>query len=258
MPDMFDNTPSADADVLERRRTERKSAPVEVPIRAEVVGTNESTDIYLCLLDVSDTGWRINSSEALPVGVPFNLRIHRRELGAEATGGEDDYLEASVTVPWQTELRGGAWVAGLHFTEPTRDTKEVLSSLVEDGASDATRRLRFRLRQAVRVEFRIADDEPWQHAVAIEISPDGIRMRSTTWPDDAGRCQVRIIPQGTLPQVIVNGRVVWCKTLGQSAHDVGLRFDDISPTDARIIQQHIYTVSSAMTTGTAKKPRAGG
>jgi hypothetical protein len=229
-------------DILERRRADRKPPPTEKPVRATVEASEAPTaEMYLCLLDVSETGWRVNTSRELPRNQAVKLRIPLRDLGfASSEGG---YFETPVLVPWQRALEGGAWMAGLHFVNSSPETVELARQLCDEATIDARRRLRLGLRRFLEVKFRQQPTDPWRPCVALELSAEALHVRLPQVAYQEELFELDIKPSGNLPPLSVLGRVIWSRELGPQVHDVGLRFEMMTDDDAAIVAQYIAACS---------------
>lgn len=217
----------------ERRTTRRVGCDLNHSVSARVeVDGQPSLPLALYLLDMSEGGMRINMDRELPSGQIFTLYVSLAGLGGE---GE---FRTSCEVAWQKGLLGEAWVAGLRFTEMSPKDGELLRSTL-DRFEGPNRRLRFRLRSVVPVSVRFEDD--WFYMTATELSPEGLRIRTTPVPWLAPGCELSLwLHLGSeWPLEPLDAEVLWREEVWRDRIEVGFRFLDLAEDEALLIKSYI-------------------
>ncbi len=217
----------------ERRTTRRVGCDLNHSVSATVeVDGQQSYPVALYLLDMSEGGMRINMDRQLPTEKPFTLCVNLVGLGGS---GE---FRTTCEVAWQKGLLGEAWVAGLRFTTMTEADGDRLRSTISqfDGPN---RRLRFRLRSVVPVSVRFEDD--WFYMTATELSPEGLRIRTTPVPWLSPGCELSLwLHLGSeWPLEPLDAEVLWREEVWRDRIEVGFRFLDLTEDDALLIQSYI-------------------
>ncbi len=223
---------------MEWSHKDRRSSPRvgcdlnhSVTARFAVAGQSE-VPVALYLLDLSEGGMRINLDRELPAGQDFELIVSMASLGQE---GE---LRTRCQVAWQKGLLGEAWVAGLRFLDMSAVDQARLRETIE-GFEGPNRRLRFRLRSVVPVSVRFEDD--WFYMTATELSPEGLRIRTTPVPWLSPGCQLILwLHLGSeWPLEPLDAEVLWREDVWRDRIEVGFRFLELDEDDARLIQTYI-------------------
>lgn len=217
----------------ERRTTRRVGCDLNHSVAARVeVDGQQAVPIALYLLDLSEGGMRINLDRQLPVDQQFTLLVPLESLGSE---GE---LRLTCEVAWQKGLLGEAWVAGLRFTELAEPDGDRLRTTIEQFEGP-NRRLRFRLRSVVPVSVRFEDD--WFYMTATELSPEGLRIRTTPVPWLNLGCELSLwLHLGSeWPIEPLDAEVLWREEVWRDRIEVGFRFLDLTEEDALLIKSYI-------------------
>lgn len=217
----------------ERRTTPRVGCDLNHSVAARVeMDGQPSLPIALYLLDMSEGGMRVNTDRELPSGSVFRLCVNLASLGGE---GE---FRTDCEVAWQKGLLGEAWVAGLRFTEMSEEDNARLRDTIGQFEGP-NRRLRFRLRSVVPVSVRFEDD--WFYMTATELSPEGLRIRTTPVPWLAPGCELSLwLHLGSeWPLEPLDAEVLWREEVWRDRIEVGFRFLDLDEDDACLIQSYI-------------------
>lgn len=217
----------------ERRTTRRVGCDLNHSVSARVeVDGQPSIPIALYLLDVSEGGMRINMDRELPSDQTFRLCF-----SLAALGGQGEFA-SHCEVAWQKGLLGEAWVAGLRFTQMSDADGELLRRTI-DQFEGPNRRLRFRLRSVVPVSVRFEDD--WFYMTATELSPEGLRIRTTPVPWLSPGCELSLwLHLGSeWPIEPLEAEVLWREEVWRDRIEVGFRFLDPDEEDALVIKSYI-------------------
>lgn len=221
----------------ERRVAQRKGVRLNKLIMAHLQTGEESTGLYLHLVDISAGGIRVNGDVEFPLNEPFSLKLQTESFGGEVSS-EFPELEVRARVVWSKRLLGGMFVSGLQFVEMT-DVATACVKKILDICSPEGKRLRFRLNRVLGVGIGLEGETRWLYPLALDLSVEGMRVRLDESLEIGSRFPLQIFLEFDLPTVHMTAEVVWRDEVGQGRFQVGLRFHDLNEDSARAIQDYI-------------------
>ena len=226
---------STDSD---RRETGREVCQTNRLIRATLSAPHrgDPEPLYLYLVDLSTGGLRVNSEKPFPEQVSIRLQFGLEGLPSDLE--PPTAFDNDVRVVWQKPLLGGTWVCGLALVEPSEATGRVVSSLLR-GFSPEGQRSRFRLRQSIEVALRADEDSPWLNALAMDLSPVGLRVRIYQPLTKETTLQAMILLSDSSPRLHGPVRVAWAGPIQANRYEAGLILEDWSEEQRAVIGDYM-------------------
>jgi len=221
----------------ERRVAQRKGVRLNKLIMAQLQHGDESTGLYLHLVDISAGGVRVNGDVEFPVSESFHLKLQTESFGGEVCS-EFPELEVEARVVWSKRLLGGMFVSGLQFLNMSDKAKACVAKILEICSPEG-KRLRFRLNRVLGVGIGLEEQTRWLYPLALDLSVEGMRVRLDESLEIGATFPLQIFLEFDLPTVHMNAEVVWRDEVGTGRYQVGLRFHDLNEESAKAIQDYI-------------------
>ncbi|MEW6281020.1 MAG: PilZ domain-containing protein [Candidatus Eremiobacterota bacterium] len=222
----------------ERRGGVRKGSKLNKLLGAQVDlmdGEGEKL-AYLYLVDLSEGGIRVNVDQHFPEETVFRMKLPLDSFGPELA--KKQVVELPVQVVWQKRLIGGMTVAGLKFVDIPPDTHQVVKDIMERFTAEG-RRKRFRLNRVLGVGIGLDENTRWLYPLALDLSVEGMRLRTEEDLTVGDELSLRIFLQFDLPVVNVTAKVVWKEQVNPGRFQLGLEFQQVDDATARPIQEYI-------------------
>ena len=221
----------------ERRISQRKGVRLNKLIMAHLCEGDESSGLYLHLVDISAGGMRVNGDVEFPQDSPFRLKLHTESFGGEVSS-EFPELEVTARVVWSKRLLGGMFVSGLQFVDMTDAAQGCVRKILEICSPEG-KRLRFRLNRVLGVGIGLDEQTRWLYPLALDLSVEGMRVRLDEPLEIGSSFPLQIFLEFDLPTVHMTAEVVWRDEVGPGRFQVGLRFHELNEESARAIQDYI-------------------
>ena len=213
----------------ERRVHRRHGLQINKVIRARACTSSWEGYLYLYLVDLSEGGMRVNLDRPFPPDESTDLAFDLEGIGA---------VHTKVNLAWQKCLAGGTWVAGLEFNHLDEEQAANVHKLLE-AYSPEGRRLRFRLRRLIPVAIRREGADTWCNVTAMDLSPDGMRVRCYEPADQDEQVDVNLGLDDHDSEFKTRAAVKWVQEVGGERYEMGLSFHQIHEAEAALLSRFI-------------------
>ena len=210
----------------DRRQQSRRKLKLQKIFAAEFLDTEDSSNCFLHIYDLSERGMRVHTDHMFPESGVVSIRLYL-----------DQPVELKVSQIWRKELFGGMQVMGLAF-DATPETLEEIQRFIERYSPD-NKRSAFRLQRILVVEMLLGSTSQKFGVFTLDISSSGMRIsHDFPLPEDVD-IPFRILLEYDKDPIDVTARVTWQEenTLGQ--YVIGLQFTQIGDAAVERIEDFI-------------------
>lgn len=224
---MNEEIKNTDTVIDEKRAIERKKIKLNKIFKTEIQLQNELKSCFVYIVDISEAGMRIHIDFALPEGITMPIKFYL-----------DESLDIKARLVWQKVLVGGMYIAGIEFTEISKEDKEKISRFIEKYSPEGKRKA-FRLNRVLAVEVKLAEIPEKFYALTMDLSTSGMRITHERMLPEGVEIPFRILLDLDKPPIEVTGKVAWQKESSWGGYTIGVEFAEVSEKTAARINQFI-------------------